>query len=90
MSKKENVVDKSTLSGEEVDRFDVTEGGGTFKCPGGELVYYSDFKRITEALRGELVEQARLNGMGAERELALMAERDQLRAQLAKLGEQGE
>ena len=26
----------------DLDRYDVTEGGGTFKCPGGELVYYSD------------------------------------------------
>ena len=29
-----------------LDRYDVTEGGGTFKCPGGELVYYSDVEEL--------------------------------------------
>ena len=29
-----------------LDRHDVTEGGGTFKCPGGELVYYSDVEEL--------------------------------------------
>ena len=48
-------------------------------------------RRIPE-LEAEVQEQARLNGMGAERELALMAqvsrleaERDQLRAELEKV-----
>lgn len=33
-----------------LDRYDVTEGGGTFKCPGGELVYYSDVEELLEKL----------------------------------------
>jgi len=49
--------------------------------------------RRIPGLEAEVQEQARLNGMGAERELALMAqvsrleaERDQLRAELEKVG----
>lgn len=45
-----------------------------------------------EAAKSEAIEQARLNGMGAERELALMAkleaaekERDALRAEIERL-----
>lgn len=38
-------------------------------------------ERIAE-LEAEVLEQARCNGMGAERELALVAERDQLRAEV--------
>ncbi len=45
----------------------------------------SAIEQERDQLRDELNEQARLNGMGAERELALMAERNQLRAQLAAL-----
>ena len=41
-------------------------------------------ERIAE-LEAEVLEQARCNGMGAERELALMAERDQLRAEVERL-----
>ena len=37
--------------------------------------------------KAECMEQARLNGMGAERELKLMAERDRLRNVLAVLYE---
>lgn len=41
-------------------------------------------ERIAE-LEAESNEQARIIGMGAERELALMAERDQLRAEVERL-----
>ena len=41
-------------------------------------------ERIAE-LEAEVQEQARLNSMGAERELALIAERDQLRAEVERL-----
>jgi hypothetical protein len=37
------------------------------------------------AARSEVNDQARLNGMGAERELALIAERDSLRAEVERL-----
>ena len=37
------------------------------------------------SLEAELTEQARIVGMGAERELALIAERDQLRAEVERL-----
>jgi seryl-tRNA synthetase len=39
-------------------------------------------------LRAEVEEQCRLNGMGAERELRLMAERNELARELAKLEKQ--
>jgi len=91
--------DKERVSGEEVERFDVTEGGGTFKCPGGELVYYSDFKRVTEALQGEVerltanVEAANASILGlqalvndeVDKNEAISAERDQLRAEVERL-----
>ena len=41
-------------------------------------------ERIAE-LEAEVLEQARCNGMGAERELALMAERDTLREEVERL-----
>lgn len=43
-------------------------------------------ERIAE-LEAEVLEQARCNGMGAERELALMAERDTLREEVERLSE---
>ena len=39
------------------------------------------------SLEAELTEQARIVGIGAERELALIAERDQLRAEVERLRE---
>lgn len=44
-----------------------------------------DIEDEVAQLRAEVLEQARCNGMGAERELALMAERDQLRAEVERL-----
>ena len=37
------------------------------------------------SLRTELTEQARVNGMGAERELKLIAERDEARGEVAAI-----
>ena len=42
-------------------------------------------KREILSLRAELTEQARINGMGAERELKLIAERDEARGEVAAI-----
>lgn len=41
-------------------------------------------QRVIEALRAELMEEARLNGMGSEREAKLMAERDAAISEIGK------
>jgi len=54
---------------------------GLIEKPDGNLVLHTDFN----ALLTENLEQARLLGMSAERELALLAERDALRKDAARL-----
>ena len=80
-------------------RYKVQQDKGVYclkGCDDGDLVDYSafavlkaDFDRLTAELAeamAEVMEQARCNGMGAERELKLIAERDALRAALVKYG----
>lgn len=55
---------------------------GLIEKPDGNLVLHTDFN----ALLTENLEQARLLGMSAERELALLAERDRMAAALDEIG----
>ena len=48
----------------------------------GDYVLYTDHAAEVSRLEAEVMEQCRLNAMGAEREAKLRAERDSLRAQL--------
>lgn len=48
------------------------------------LVFQADATAAISELRAELIEQARIVGMGAERELALMAKISELRAEMQK------
>ena len=55
--------------------------------PLGDYVLYTDHAAEVEKLEGELVEQARLLGMGGEREAKLMAEVAALRERVRVLEE---
>ena len=59
-----------------VDRYEVTEGGGLFKCDGGDMVFFEDYDQLHAAnqrLQSELAE--------------LKAEEPEWSAQMQRLGD---